>query len=355
MLESGAHQPRCLNGFDPDERAWRDCRPPSRRTARLASCRRRTGQQMSSMSSPQTNGCQPVPGPVSRVLDRLACPRCRSPLAWEPGGLTCRACVARYPLVGNVLDLRLPTAQASAETAWTAHWSPDNQRSMAQAFFSLYRKAVFARSVSYFIDRYFPPAGIFVEAGSGTAETSMRIDKRKGARTLVATDIVLPVLSQCHPNMDLCICADIFQLPFRADSLDGVWNVGVMEHFTRDEIDRSLRELHRVLKDDGRILLLWPGTDSIPQKILRLIERVINVRNTKERFRFHPEEISQLRSVREGNEILARNGFRAVGADFGPRTLMAFKTLVGAKRADASFGKADQLLVGAGGGVTCRC
>ncbi len=231
------------------------------------------------------------------------------------------------------MNLEAPPRPARPEQVdWSRHWSTENQASLAQRFFSFYRKAVFVRTVRYFLNRHFPPSGVFLEAGSGTSETSMRIDKLNGARTLLALDIVLPVLQQCHPIMDLRICGDIFNLPFRDGSLDGIWNVGVMEHFTHDQIDQILREFHRVLRPGGPVVLLWPGVDSIPQKMLRIVEAIVNLRAGGERFRFHPAEISQLRSARQGRDVLSRNGFDVLEIEPGYRSLMAFKVLVGAKR-----------------------
>jgi ubiquinone/menaquinone biosynthesis C-methylase UbiE len=131
--------------------------------------------------------------------------------------------------------------------------------------------------------------------------------------------------------MDVRLCGDIFSLPFQDNSIDGLWNVGVMEHFTHDQIDAILREFRRVLKPHGRIVLLWPATFSIPQRILRVLEWFINLRRGENKFRFHPDEISQLRSVGQGRQVLSRNGFRPVAIDVGLRTLMAFETLVGEK------------------------
>lgn len=225
----------------------------------------------------------------------------------------------------------IPLQQREELVAWSNHWSETNQQSVAQQFFSFYRKAVFARGVSYFADRYFPAQGILVEAGSGTAETSMRIGKNGGQRKLVALDIVLPVLERVHPVMDVRMCADIFQLPFQDGSLDGLWNVGVMEHFTHEQIDRILQEFHRVLKEDHNIILLWPGTDSVPQRMLRVVEWIVNRRKRGARFRFHPEEISQIRSARQARDVLSRNGFQVLEIEPGFRTLFGFKTLVGKK------------------------
>jgi len=268
---------------------------------------------------------------LTAVADRLACPTCRGSLASGHIGLHCPACRADYPISKGVADLRPRTAADKPEVAaWTEHWSPANQRTVWQRVFSAYRKAVFAPAIAHYVDRYLPTAGFLVEAGSGTSETSMRIDKRGGARVLAAVDLVLPVLRRCHPVMDVRIGGDVFQLPFASGSVDGIWNVGVMEHFEHEQIDRMLQEFRRVLRPGGRFLLFWPGRDSVPQRMLRLVELFVNA-GRERTFRFHPDEISQLRSLGQGRDVVRRNGFDVVEADYGVRTLLAFKILIGAK------------------------
>ena len=233
--------------------------------------------------------------------------------------------------MNDSLALGAPAQTARAEVlAWSAHWSEHNQKNPAQRFFSFYRKAVFARTVSYFIERYFPARGVFVEAGSGTAETSMRINKHNGARKLVAVDIVLPVLERCHPIMDARACGDIFQLPFGDAAVDGIWNVGVMEHFTHPQIDRITREFYRVLKPGSSLIMLIPGVDSPPQRMLRLMERVINFRRAGH-FQFHPDEISKIQSRAQAEQLLTAAGFSVLEIETGLRSAFAFKTLVGRK------------------------
>lgn len=266
------------------------------------------------------------------ILDRLACPKCHAGVREDGARVVCTGCGSAYPIDRGIYDLRPDDVRSSPEFSdWTRHWGNENQELFSQKFFSFYRKAVFARTVAWFIQEFFPPAGVFVEAGSGTAETSMRIDKKGGARVLVAADIIVPVLEHCHPVMDVRVGADNFRLPFKDGGIDGLWNVGVMEHFLHDRIDAMMREFHRVLAPGAPILLLWPATDSLPQKGLRLVEKVINLRRGGERFQFHPDEISKLRSSQEGRDVLTRNGFEPVFVDFGLRSLMAFKTVVGRK------------------------
>jgi SAM-dependent methyltransferase len=274
------------------------------------------------------------------ILPRLACPLCHASVKEEGEGMRCSGCNTRFPIMGGIPDLRPEDARNKPEFSdWTKHWGHANQELFSQKFFSVYRKQVFARTVAWFIDRFFPERGVFVEAGSGTAETSMRIDKRGGARVLVAADIIIPVLQHVHPVMDVRVGADNFRLPFGDGQVDGLWNVGVMEHFTHDLIDAMMREFHRVLAPGAPILLLWPATDSLPQKGLRLVEKYYN-RNAApgEKFQFHPDEISKLRSSQEGRDVLIRNGFEPVFVDGGLRSLMAFKTVVGRKPTLPSHG-----------------
>jgi SAM-dependent methyltransferase len=270
---------------------------------------------------------------LAKVFDRLGCPHCKSVLAWQDDLLRCTNCERIYPIMQGIPDLRYSqNRELNDLTDWMQHWSTDNQNSLAQRFFSFYRKAVFSRTVANFTNRYFPEDGVFVEAGSGTSETSIRIDKNSGKRVLIALDLVLPVLEHTHPVMDVKICGDIFNLPFQDNSLDGLWNVGVMEHFPHENIHQILAAFHRVLRPGAPLILLWPGTSSLPQKALRLFERMVNSgKDADVSFRFHPPEISQLHSSEEGEQFLVRNGFHMKEADPGWKSLMAFVTIVGCK------------------------
>ena len=195
---------------------------------------------------------------------------------------------------------------------------------------------MFARTVRHFVDRYLAREGVLVEAGSGTSETSILLAPRRPERTLVALDLIPAVLERCVPIMDVRVAGDIFRLPFTDGSVDGIWNVGVMEHFTHPQIDRILAEFRRVLRPGGRVVLLWPGTDSLPQRMLDAVAWLINLRRADgPAFRFHPAEISRLRSRRQGREVLRRNGFTPVAIDPGLYSGMAFKTVVGERAAVA--------------------
>ena len=77
-----------------------------------------------------------------------------------------------------------------------------------------------------------------------------------------------------NPCVDETILGNILNMPVNDDYLDGIWNSGVMEHFFKDEVLLILKEFHRTLKNDGKIVLFWPSS-KLP--IGWLIDQIIHM------------------------------------------------------------------------------
>ena len=78
------------------------------------------------------------------------------------------------------------------------------------------------------------------------------------ADNVVGTDIsgtILAAASERHPGFET-VHADVRQLPFEDDSFDAVVSISTLDHFeSRAEILAGLRELTRVLRPGGQLLL----------------------------------------------------------------------------------------------------
>ena len=196
---------------------------------------------------------------------------------------------------------------------WNDHWS--NKYLSLNKFFNFYRKYVMSNALSYFFEKYFPKEGIFVECGSGTSMTSYSVKKHK--RKLAAMDISEVALKEARKikKIDFFVQGDIIRLPLKTESVDGLWNLGVMEHFTPGQIDRTLQEFKRVLKKDACIIMFWPPVFSSTGIVYRLVEKTIKI-TTGKTFRFYPDEISRLKSKKHARSIIKKNGFKECNVYF---------------------------------------
>jgi SAM-dependent methyltransferase len=179
---------------------------------------------------------------------------------------------------------------------WDKHWQALDQASPAFGFLSrLVRRGIFQPVVRYYLERFFPDEGIFVEMGCGTAESSALIAKR--GRRLCGLDFSIVALRKAKALRSLpdLTCGDLFSLPFQDESLTGIWNLGVMEHFTRPNLESILLEFRRVLKPGGVAILFWPTEFNSSRWVLGPIEYV-RTSITGTPFRFFPDEVSRLQS-----------------------------------------------------------
>lgn len=199
---------------------------------------------------------------------------------------------------------------------WDKHWHKINKKSIFFGrFLEAYRKFLIANAVQYYFEKYFPKQGIFVEMGSGTSQTSCKIIKHK--RILIALDISEHALTEAKkiPQINKIIQADIFKTPFKNNSINGIWNLGVMEHFNERDIIKILNEFHRVLKKDSYVILFWPPIYGSSEVVLGFFEKIVNLFK-KNKFHFFPGEITRLISRKHAKKLISKSKLKFLNAYF---------------------------------------
>lgn len=205
------------------------------------------------------------------------------------------------------------------KNVWDRHWDKLNKnQKRGGKLLTFYRKKVIANAVKYYVEKYFPQKGTFVEMGSGTSQTSVKINKSQ--RKIIALDISNLALMQAKkiPQVDKVIQGNILHLKFKDNSINGIWNVGVMEHFKEKDIVKILNEFERVLKPGSHILLFWPPVYGSTILFFGLIEFFINLFR-KNKFHFFPNEPSRFRSKNQLENIVSKTNLRLIGTDFSHR------------------------------------
>lgn len=97
-----------------------------------------------------------------------------------------------------------------------------------------------------------------LEVGCGSG-TYLKMLEQKGYKCY-GVDNSRPAITIARRNCKNVQLADIFHLPFKNNSIDIIFNQGVMEHFSGEEFDRILKEFSRVSK---RVCIIVPSNLSI--------------------------------------------------------------------------------------------
>ncbi len=222
--------------------------------------------------------------------------------------------------------------QNKEKKRWNIYWSSlRGRRSLLGRFLELFRKYVIAPAVAHYFDKYFPKKGTFVEAGSGSAQTSAKI--RKYCRKIIAVDISEEALKQASKVnvVDETRLADIRQMPFKKESIDGIWNLGVMEHFEEKETIKIINHFHDLLKKDGRVILLWPADYSLFRILVVPFETIARI--FKKNYSVFPDEICRIHSKKHLISMLKRTKFKKYRIHFNIRDAYTHYVIVLYKQA----------------------
>lgn len=199
---------------------------------------------------------------------------------------------------------------------WDRYWSEKQETSgvLFDRVADFYRKRIIPRLLEFFLRRNYSEGALLLHAGCGSGKVDQGISNRF---KLVSLDIAMPAL-KINTSSCVLVQGNILELPIKANSFDGIYNLGVMEHFTEEELVRILKEFSRVTKKDAKVTLFWPpvfGTSEIFLKSVHFILNNILRRNVK----LHPDEITRIRSYKHVKSICGKAGFKIIDYYFGPK------------------------------------
>ncbi|MGQ9925821.1 MAG: class I SAM-dependent methyltransferase [Chloroflexaceae bacterium] len=131
-----------------------------------------------------------------------------------------------------------------------------------------------------------PPGGRVLDAGGGTGRVAIHL--RDLAGEIVVLDRSAPMLRQARARDLDALAGDVTRLPFPDASFDRVVVVDALHHFTRPA--EAIRELLRVLRPGGRLVIEEPDIRLGVVKLVALAERLLLMNSTF----FAPAEIVQM-------------------------------------------------------------
>lgn len=178
-----------------------------------------------------------------------------------------------------------------------------------------------------FIRKYLSKGSTLVHAGCGSGQVDYDITNEF---SVIAVDIsinALEIYRGNHSQIEKMMQNDIRNMDFADATIDGVYSLGVMEHFYPEEIMRVLREFCRILKPQGIVILFWPPKFGTSVLFLKAWHYLLN-NIFKKNIQFHPDEVSLLESKKQITDFADRSGFTMVDYHFGINDLFTQVVIV---------------------------
>ncbi len=149
---------------------------------------------------------------------------------------------------------------------WDDIWN-EKRRLASGRFGSILARDIIYRTVAGILRREVPDAGgmRILEPGSGMGLVSMGL-ARRGAEVFLfdlspeAVRLSKAAFKREHVN-EATVQGTILQLPFRDNTFDVTWNGGVIEHFEKADQIAILKEMLRVTKPAGKVIVIVPSAE----------------------------------------------------------------------------------------------
>ena len=230
----------------------------------------------------------------------------------------------------------------NAETArleWDSYWSNKNtqvERATYDVIAKFYRYQFIKPNLSRFIKKYFKQEASLLHAGCGGGEVDINVVKYANVTALDISPAAIDRYNRLHGKRCKSIIGNIFHMQVADESFDGVYNLGVMEHFQEQEVIDVLREMSRVIKPSGKLVLFWPPVYGLSVIALHLIHFVLNS-ILKRNVKLHPDEPSKIRSKQQLLRWLDLAGLELEEFSFSIRDAFTYAVVVASKRQAKSF------------------
>jgi ubiquinone/menaquinone biosynthesis C-methylase UbiE len=211
---------------------------------------------------------------------------------------------------------------------WDKYWAKD-QKAYNYIYDSVavfYRKHIIRPYLKRYFDTYFIKDSVILHAGCGGGQVEEGFDK---SITIIGMDIshnALTLYSQYH-GLSSLILGDITSIGIKNEALDGIYNLGVMEHFSEDEIHTIFREFHRILKKKGVIVVFWPPKFGLTVIVLKIVHFFL-ISVLRKNVQLHPLEPSLIKSRAHVEQFVKKAGFGLKEINFSLADVYTYMVVV---------------------------
>jgi len=222
--------------------------------------------------------------------------------------------------------------KSNSEQSWDDYWSSGKDKSKLSRVYdvvaSIYRNKLIGPRLDSELSKAFPSGGNLIHAGSGAGEVDTCVSKKFNITAVDISKKAVERYSELHPEHK-AVQLDIFKLQALNEKYDGLYNLGVMEHFSPTQCKEILISAHSVLNLGGKVILFWPPHYGLSVIFLHLVHAILRLFQGKNFQSLHPEEPNKTSTRKSAQKLLESAGFKLERFSFSPRDAFTYVVIVG--------------------------
>jgi glycosyltransferase involved in cell wall biosynthesis len=257
-----------------------------------------------------------------------------------------------------------PPEASEMRVAWDAYWQDKGQvrveHSLYDVIASFHRAYLIKPLLNRAIQKAFPEGAELLHAGCGGGEVDVDVVRYASVTALDISPKAIGLYRSRHRVPVRTIIGNVFDLSSLDRRFDGVYNLGVMEHFNEEQIKLILAQFNACLHPGGKIVIFWPPVYGLSVIVLHGIHFVLN-KILRRDSRLHPPEPTKIASRAQAERLLSAANFELLSMSFSIRDAFTHMVIVGMKTGElapsrntmrAGEGRAEGEEPGAGGEIS---
>jgi dolichol-phosphate mannosyltransferase len=214
---------------------------------------------------------------------------------------------------------RLFEGNSNDARGWDHYWKAGESggRLWYAYLASFYRKYFIVERLSRVLRKYFKEGDELYHIGCGSGEVDALVARSFRIVGVDTSNEARRLYQKNYPKSEVRF-GDILKTSL-TPQMSGIYSLGLVEHFSKNEIVAILKNMQASIVTAGRIVVFWPHRRAPSVFILRVatILRVFFGRNEA----LHPLEPSLLSSRREVEDIASLAGMKVIDYEYGPSDL----------------------------------
>lgn len=225
-------------------------------------------------------------------------------------------------------------SRSNESESWDEYWQAGASNRIGERIYSrvasFYRNKFIGPHLKRNLIEHFPNKAFLLHAGCGAGEVDKFVPNQFEVLGIDMSKNAIDSYIEMNPRFQAKVM-NLFDLPGDLPKFDGIYNLGVMEHFSKSEVSVIFKRFNLCLNPGGKLIIFWPPTFGLSVIFLSIIHFFLRILQG-DRFKpLHPDEPNKIQGIKSARKILKESGFELIKYSFSFRDAFTYSVIVATK------------------------